>query len=581
MYLKNIFLSISVMVSMSMATIYEAELGTLGDASDVSQNPVIASDASASGGKYVKMNGGSISLVVNVTETDNYAVKIHYKNNYGGSKENILAVGNNTIGSIVFPETPANTFEDAESVARLIEGENTVSINNSWGWIDVDYIEVSEYVAEAFNISATPITEGATDEAKKLYTFLVNNFQKKTISGVMTGDVSIGTALKSQTDPMAVFTAGGKYPALVGFDFLFATGKEGDENSWNQNYTNETIKLAKELWDLGGIPAFTWHWKDPSNAVDAFYIEGAGDPFTTFDYRTGFQSGTTEWDTNSETYKQIVEDIDKISAFFLTLQEQKVAAIFRPLHECGGAWFWWSAVSKSDVHSGAEFVALYRLVYDRMVKVNGVKNLIWNWNPQTASLTDWNPGEEYFDILSVDIYNNANDHASNSAAFNGLKSNISKNKILALSENGPIPDVENMHNDEAVWSWWMPWYESWSGGYVSKTATSVWQSNLNDDRIITLDKMPGWNSVEAISAKSSVNPLQWNIQGKTLMINTSSSENVTIALYGMNGALVQTFAKGMLAAGSHQYALENLSQGLYIMKVQGSQGLATIPLVIK
>lgn len=72
----------------------------------------------------------------------------------------------------------------------------------------------------------------------------------------------------------------------------------------------------------------------------------------------------------------------------MTLQEQKVAAIFRPLHECGGAWFWWSAVSKSDVHSGAEFVALYRLVYDRMVKVNGVKNLVWNWNPQTAALKD-------------------------------------------------------------------------------------------------------------------------------------------------------------------------------------------------
>ena len=125
---------------------------------------------------------------------------------------------------------------------------------------------------------------------------------------------------------VAVHTAGGKYPVLVGFDFLFATGKAGDVNSWNQDYTNETIKLAKELWDLGGIPAFTWHWKDPSNAVDAFYIEGAqvdGDEFTTFDYRTGFKAGTTEWDTNSDTYKQIVEDIDKISDLFLTLQEQR------------------------------------------------------------------------------------------------------------------------------------------------------------------------------------------------------------------------------------------------------------------
>jgi hypothetical protein len=585
MGIRKTFFLVSALASMAMAaTIYEAELGTLGNASDASQNPAIASDASASGGKYVKMNGGSISMTVTAAETKNYAIKIHYKNNYGGSKENILVVGNNTIGSIVFPETQASTFEDVESVARLNAGQNTISINNSWGWIDVDYIEVSDYVAEAFNISSTVVTAGATEEAQKLYTFLVNNFQKKTISGVMTGDVAIGTPLKSQADVVAVHTAGGKYPVLVGFDFLFATGKAGDVNSWNQDYTNETIKLAKELWDLGGIPAFTWHWKDPSNAVDAFYIEGAqvdGDEFTTFDYRTGFKAGTTEWDTNSDTYKQIVEDIDKISDLFLTLQEQKVAAIFRPLHECGGAWFWWSAVSKSDVHSGAEFVALYRLVYDRMVKVNGVKNLVWNWNPQTAALKDWNPGEEYFDILSVDIYNNANDHASNAAAFNGLKSNISKNKILALSENGPIPDVENMHNDEAVWSWWMPWYESWSAGFVSKTAASVWQSNFNDERILTLDKMPGWNGPISISKTASINPLKWSVQGKSLLIHTSKNDNVKIEVYGMNGAHIKTLAKGTLSLGSHRFSLEDLSQGLYMLRVEGSQSQWTKAITIR
>ena len=62
---------------------------------------------------------------------------------------------------------------------------------------------------------------------------------------------------------------------------------------------------------------FTWHWKDPSDSVEAFYTTqeaaGAGKPFTTFDYTKGFVSGTTNWDTTSTIYKQIVSDIDEIS----------------------------------------------------------------------------------------------------------------------------------------------------------------------------------------------------------------------------------------------------------------------------
>jgi hypothetical protein len=60
MGIKKTFFLVSALASMAMAaTIYEAELGTLGNASDPSQNPAITTDASASGGKYVKMNGGS------------------------------------------------------------------------------------------------------------------------------------------------------------------------------------------------------------------------------------------------------------------------------------------------------------------------------------------------------------------------------------------------------------------------------------------------------------------------------------------------------------------------------------------
>lgn len=81
----------------------------------------------------------------------------------------------------------------------------------------------------------------------------------------------------------------------------------------------------------------------------------------------------------------MTEDLDHIASLFLQLQEADIAAIFRPIHESGGSWFWWST------HTGEEFAALYRLIYDRIVNKNGVKNLIWVFNPQDATFTSWDP----------------------------------------------------------------------------------------------------------------------------------------------------------------------------------------------
>ena len=421
-------------------------------------------------------------------------------NNYGGSKINNVVVGSAS-SAVTFEVTEKNKFADVETVLNLAAGANTVSITNSWGWIDVDYIEVNPYKAKAFDLCNAPVTKNATPAAIKLYNFLVNNFGKKTISGVMTGNMDAYTKGDAtlHEDVQAVFKAGGKYPALVGVDLMNATGGSKD-NSWFQEYTEKAIDIAKSTWKKGGIPAFTWHWR-PGNEEN-FYVKGANDNYTEFDFTEAFVTGTTNWDTVSTAYKALIADIDTVSNIFIGLQAEGVAAIFRPLHESGGAWFWWST------HTGKQFAALYQLLYERMVFKNGVNNLIWDFNPKDASMMSWTPGETYYDVLSVDIYNDPNDYQSNSAAFIDLTNKASTNKLISLSENGPIPDVDKMYEDGATWSWWMPWYESpsWNGGYVSQTAASVWQKNLADERIITLDKMPGWDNYSEAAAATNVCP---------------------------------------------------------------------------
>ncbi len=338
-------------------------------------------------------------------------------------------------------------------------------------------------------VSYSPVTEGATESAQKLYNFLAVNYGVKTVAGIQTGDVNTAT-FKSLPDVDSFYVHTGKYPALVGLDFLFATGVKASD-SWYQQYTQYIIDAAKDLWTEGGIPAFTWHWKDPSDQVDAFYVAGSGDPHTTFDFTQGFTdpscTANCTWDENSTTYSQLKSDIDEIAAYFLELQQDGVAAIFRPVHEASGKWFWWGT------RGGAAFQALYKLIYEEM-NAKGVKNLVWVWNPEYATDTDWNPGKSYYDIISLDIYE-AYDYSSKFlSARTDLEKNFGSDKIFAISENGPIPDLSVMAENNSRWSWWMPWYQTWDGNFLNQTVSAVWKANMESPCTITLSEMPGWDN---------------------------------------------------------------------------------------
>ena len=186
-----------------------------------------------------------------------------------------------------------------------------------------------------------------------------------------------------------------------------------------------------------------------------------------------------------------------------------------------------------------------------MVKVKGVRNMIWVYNPEAKTITDWDPGKEYYDVISIDIYNNDNDHSSNASAFEKYKNATGATKIVALTENGPIPDVNNMHTDEAVWSWWMPWYGTWSGKWPSQTSESVWKSNMADERVITLEDMPGWDKyTPATSTDTSTTRL-----AKPLQFHGTAT---TVGIFDMNGQYV---GKNVNALPQGRYIVRQRVQG--------------------
>lgn len=499
---------------------YEAENGTrTGEAT-------IATSVKASGGKYVQMKGGNLSFSVEVKSAGLYNMKVVFSQTYGDTKTQNLQINGEASGSIIFPSTGSSlNFGEVVSVVQLQTGTNTIAITKFWGWVDIDYIQLSAYQKSPFDIDPHPVTPNPTEGASGLYKFLRDNFQQKIVSGVMTGDVLIPytndpvTSVFVQNEVKFVYESSGRYPVIVGMDFLMSTGKDTD-GVWFRAYTESSLAMAQEIWKAGGIPTFSWHWRDPSYSTGEFYTDK-----TAFDLTTAFTDASCKtWDTQSSTYKAIIRDIDIISGLLKRLQDKGVSILWRPLHEASGGWFWWGA------KGAAPCVQLYRLVFDRMVHTHGLNNLIWVWNADGAD-AHWYPGGDVVDIIGRDYYYSPNqkNHSSLIGEFEALKNSLGTNKLLALTENSSIPYPQNMQADGAGWSYFMPWNGEHTHVY---NIASDWNKIMNDPYVITLDRMPGWDGSAALEKRGSKSQ-QIYIENGLLIVQAKPGSQIYIAdLFG-------------------------------------------------
>jgi len=542
---------------------------------------VVTELATASKGSYVAMKEGNLEFKVTVAETGYYTLWANYMLPTGGTdKIQNLTINGVSAGQISFAMTDEfKTIKGAGKI-KLTKGENTIGIVKSWGWVNLDYIELTEYEATPFSLSAAPVTPEPTESAQKLYNFLLNNFGNRVISGVMTerpmendGKYTPQT-YETQTELKYIADASGKNVVLVGFDFLHTTGMNSDEQ-WYQGNAHASVEMAKYVWSKGGIPQFNWHWKDPMQEVEAFYTESSGNkPFTTFSITKAYDLTTKKWKTDSDEYKAIMKDMGIVADSLLVIQEAGAAVLWRPLHEAAGKWFWWGT-------DGAEAcVALYRLMFDFFVNTKGLHNLIWVWTTdEAADALDWYPGDEYVDVVGRDYYyypREAN-HSSLVGSFETVKDIFGGKKIIALSENGSVPYPDEMKADGAGWSWFMPWYGDYAmASWANDNTAETWKTVMNNDYVITLEDMPGWDKYE-MKIPTGIQPSKVGTQqnkayclmkGRSLQVNFTKATQGTVAILDMQGN--QVLYKP-LSGTINSLDLGHLSAGQYMVKIQGNR----------
>ena len=347
-------------------------------------------------------------------------------------------------------------------------------------------------------IPTAPVNPSATASARRLYSFLLENYGEKTLSGVQSA------ASHTNDFVNAVAAATGKHPALAGYDFIFLQFSPTPAGwSWRQDYTD--ISAQKEHWNANGVISYMWHWNVPESeevyrggGTDgyAFYISG-NNGTTPFDIREAVKEGTWQ-------HECILADIDEIAGTFKQLQEAGIPVLFRPLHEAagnytkynpaGGAWFWWGRY-------GAEpCKALWNLLRDRLEKHHGLNNLLWVWTVDVVpgfetAAKEWYPGDDKVDIVGADIYEN--NTGVKGTQFGFLQEVTGGKKILTVSECGNIPDPAANIAAGNPWSWFMVWNSSDAAGNINLTppdwnlnTLDYWKKVMTDAAVYNRENMP-------------------------------------------------------------------------------------------
>ena len=117
----------------------------------------------------------------------------------------------------------------------------------------------------------------------------------------------------------------------------------------------------------------------------------------------------------------------------------------------------------------------------------------------------------------------------------------------------------------------------------------MWKRNLDDERIIALDNMPGWDkfvadtSIEgaAIEPKISTAASKISVSGNTISLTSAKAGLVSVDVFSMTGKRVATLYRGHLAAGSYAFSLVDMPKGRYIVRAKGTGITATQPINIK
>ena len=299
----------------------------------------------------------------------------------------------------------------------------------------------------------TPVDPNLIQSGKNILSYFGTVYGQNTVTGVWNNQARLGDR---------IFDCTGVYPAILGEDLC-----GWNATKFSSDYISNVQKAMnrlKDFWNTRqGIPHVTFHWPNPLTAGGNF--ADSQEHLTQSQWNNIVTPGTSEYNT-------MISELNWHLDYLKQLTDLNIPVLWRPLHEIDGGWFWWT--NKDNPGQTAQ---LWRIVYNHITNVRGLHNLIWVWssteiNPLqygTAYRQDFYPGDQYADIIGVDLYN-WDVNSGTRAYWNGTVSYkdvfdiiqaISPTKMVALCEGQALPNATNQQNNDpnfAKWLYALPWW---------------------------------------------------------------------------------------------------------------------------
>ncbi len=281
-----------------------------------------------------------------------------------------------------------------------------------------------------------PVNPDATQEARDL----LRRICDVTGKGILTGQHNYPNLRNADTE--AIHAATGKYPAIWGSDFGFTNLEDQDAIT----HRDLMIEEAKRQYAAGSIIYLCWHMLRPTE-------DEPGQPGASWSGSVQARLSDEQWleliTSDSPLHRRWEKYMDTAAGYLKQLQDAHIPVLWRPMHENNGSFFWWGG--RPGPYGTAQ---LFREIYNRMVNVHHLNNLIWVWNQNGPApggeFYNYYPGPKYADIVSYDNYSALDDRYYHEILA------IANGKPIALGEVGAPPPPE-MLMAQPKWAFYMTW----------------------------------------------------------------------------------------------------------------------------
>ncbi len=258
----------------------------------------------------------------------------------------------------------------------------------------------------------------------------------------------------------------GKWVGLVGVEY---------HQGADVNYEKPN-QLCKEYWEKGGLCQL---YLIMSNPADPEAHNGGG----ICDIKSVLNP-------DHSYHKYFLNELGKVADGLKELKNNGVVVFINMFAEATGNWFWWGGKERKD------FISLYRTAYDYLVKVRGLDNLLFVYEPSSGHKTalQYYPGDEYVDIIGISLFVDY-DKELDSLSIPNYQELKKKGKPIGLSQWGPRrgqdqtktadqPPADNMKLIRGIQHcfpdvvWWMNWCYAYS-------ISTEQNSNYNDSLLLS------------------------------------------------------------------------------------------------